>query len=92
MDIRKITAFITVEETTNKNTTEAETTLPVETFPDYPVTYPAIEKTQSGTLYEAESAELKGGAKVATDKPEFSGEGYVTGFGAEGKASVSFDQ
>ena len=80
-----------VEETTNKNTTEAETTLPVETFPDYPVTYPAIEKTQSGTLYEAESAELKGGAKVATDKPEFSGDGYVTGFGAEGKASVSFE-
>ena len=80
-----------VEETTNKNTTEAETTLPVETFPDYPVTYPAIEKTQSGTLYEAESAELKGGAKVATDKPEFSGEGYVTGFGAEGKASVFFE-
>lgn len=80
-----------VEETTNKNTTEATTTLPVETFPDYPVTYPAIEKTQSGTLYEAESAELKGGVTVATDKPEFSGEGYVTGFGAEGKASVAFE-
>lgn len=80
-----------IEKPAAKNTTEAPTTLPVETFPDYPVTYPEIEKTQSGNLYEAEKAELKGGAKVATDKPEFSGEGYVTGFGNEGKASAVFE-
>ena len=80
-----------IEETTAKKTTEAATTLPVETFPDYPVTFPEIEKTQSGNLYEAENAELKGGAKVAADKPEFSGEGYVTGFGNEGKASAVFE-
>ena len=30
---------------------------PVETFPDYPVTYPEIEKKASGNLYEAEKAE-----------------------------------
>ena len=90
-DRKKMTAPVPiVEETTNDQTTEA-TTLPVETFPDYPVTYPEIEKTQSGNLYEAEKAELKGGAKAATDKPEFSGEGYVTGFGSEGKASVAFE-
>ncbi len=80
-----------IEETTNKTTTATSATQPVETFPDYPVTYPEIEKTQSGNLYEAEKAELKGGVKVAADKPEFSGEGYVTGFGNEGKASVAFE-
>ncbi len=87
----KITAPVPIVEETTDKSTEATTTLPVETFPDYPVTYPEIEKTQSGSLYEAEKAELKGGARAATDKPEFSGEGYVTGFGEEGKASVVFD-
>lgn len=88
----KMTASVPiVEETTAKKTTEPTTTVPVETFPDYPVTYPEIEKKTSGNLYEAEKAELKGGAKAATDLPEFSGDGYVTGFGSEGKASVVFE-
>lgn len=80
-----------IEETTAKKTTEPATTVPVETFPDYPVTFPEIEKTQSGNLYEAEKGELKGGAKAAADLPEFSGEGYVTGFGDKGEASVTFE-
>ena len=46
---------------------------------------------QQGNLYEAESGELKGGARVSFDLPEFSGDGYVTGFGNEGKASVAFE-
>ena len=88
----KMTASVPiVEETTANKTTEPTTTVPVETFPDYPVTYPEIEKQTSGNLYEAEKAELKGGAKAATDLPEFSGDGYVTGFGSEGKASVVFE-
>ncbi|MBR0512349.1 MAG: glycoside hydrolase [Ruminococcus sp.] len=87
----KMTASVPiVEETTAKKTTEPTTTLPVETFPDYPVTYPEIEKKASGNLYEAEKAELKG-AKVASDLPEFSGDGYVTAFGKEGKNSVVFE-
>ena len=80
-----------IEEAAPKKTTEAATTLPAETFPDYPVTFPEIEKKESGNLYEAESGELRGGAKAATDLPEFSGEGYVTGFGEKGEASVGFD-
>ena len=48
-----------IEETTAKKTTEPTTTVPVETFPDYPVTFPEIEKTQSGNLYEAEMAMLR---------------------------------
>lgn len=88
----KITAPVPiVEETTAKHTTEPTTTQPVETFPDYPVTYPEIEKKEAGNLYEAEKGELKGGARAATDLPEFSGDGYVTGFGSEGKASVVFE-
>lgn len=80
-----------IEETTGAETTEPTTTVPVETFPDYPVSFPEIEKTDSGNLYEAEKAELKGGASVDFNLPEFSGDGYVTGFGDKGKASVVFD-
>ena len=80
-----------IEKTTAKTTAEPTTTLPVETFPEYPVTFPEIEKKQSGNLYEAEKAQLKGGVKAATDLPEFSGEGYVTGFGDKGEGSVCFE-
>ncbi|MBR6967946.1 MAG: glycoside hydrolase [Ruminococcus sp.] len=88
----KLTASVPIiEETTAKKTTEPTTTEPPPTFPDYPVTYPAIEKKDAGNLYEAEKAQLRGGAKAAVDKPDFSGDGYVTGFGDSGKASVVFE-
>ena len=88
----KITAPVPIiEESASEPTTAATTTAPVETYPDYPVTYPEIEKKESGSLYEAENGEIKGGAKAATDMPDFSGDAYVTGFGNEGKASVVFE-
>ena len=88
----KMTASVPIiVESVSDPTTEPTTTLPVETYPDYPVTYPEIEKQTAGNLYEAENGELKGGARVAFDLPEFSGDGYVTGFGGEVKASVAFD-
>ena len=88
----KMTASVPIiVESVSDPTTEPTTTLPVETYPDYPVTYPEIEKQTAGNLYEAENSELKGGARAAFDLPEFSGDGYVTGFGGEGKASVAFD-
>lgn len=88
----KMTASVPIiVESVSDPTTEPATTLPVETYPDYPVTYPEIEKQTAGNLYEAENGELKGGARAAFDLPEFSGDGYVTGFGGEGKASVAFD-
>lgn len=88
----KMTASVPIiVESVSDPATEPATTLPVETYPDYPVTYPEIEKQTAGNLYEAENGELKGGARAAFDLPEFSGDGYVTGFGGEGKASVAFD-
>ena len=88
----KMTASVPIiVESVSDTATVTTTTLPVETYPDYPVTFPEIEKQTAGNLYEAESGELKGGARVAFDLPEFSGDGYVTGFGSEGKASVVFD-
>ncbi len=88
----KMTASVPIiVEKATESTSEPTTTIPVETFPDYPVTYPEIEKQTAGNLYEAESGELKGGARVSFDLPEFSGDGYVTGFGNEGKASVAFE-
>ncbi len=75
-----------IVESVSDPATEPDTTLPVETYPDYPVTYPEIEKQTAGNLYEAENGELKGGARTAFDLPEFSGDGYVTGFGSEGKS------
>ena len=80
----KMTASVPIiVEKATESTSEPTTTIPVETFPDYPVTYPEIEKQTAGNLYEAESGELKGGARVSFDLPEFSGDGYVTGFGNE---------
>jgi len=88
----KMTASVPIiVESVSDPTTTVTTTVPVETYPDYPVTFPEIEKKESGNLYEAEKGELKGGARAATDMPEFSGDGYVTGFGSEGKASVVFE-
>lgn len=49
---------VPVAETENVTTaTEtAVTTAPAETFPDYPVTYPVIEKKKTGNVYEAEDS------------------------------------
>ena len=88
----KMTASVPIiVESVSDPTTEPATTLPVETYPDYPVTYPEIEKQTAGNLYEAENGELKGGARAAFDLPEFSGDGYVTGFGGKGEGSVCFE-
>ena len=63
---------------------------PTATFPDYPITYPEIEETRAGTLYEAEKAALKGPLVIEYDKENYSGEGYVTGFTGDDSSSVTF--
>ena len=88
---KKITAPVPIIEESKIPTTESVSTMPVETYPDYPVTYPEIEKKQAGNLYEAEKAKLTGSANTAFDLPEFSGDGYVTDFGSNGKSSVVFE-
>lgn len=39
-------------------------TSPPETYPDFPITYPEIEKKSTGDLYEAELARLSDGLKI----------------------------
>lgn len=83
--------IIEIEETSVADeNTEPTVTVPVETFPDYPVSFPEIEQQTAGNLYEAENAELKNGPEIAYDMDEFSGEGYVTGFKDNGSSSVVF--
>ena len=73
-------------------TTTAEvTTEPVSTYPENPVSYPKIEQKESGVLCEAESCELKNGLRIAYDYDVFSGDGYVTGFGSDGRTSLTFN-
>ncbi len=67
------------------------TTEPVATFPDYPVSYPTIEQQDTGNLYEAESCTLGEGLTIAAERTNFSGNGYVTGFGSEGERALSFN-
>ena len=68
----------------------------IETYPDYPVSYPEIEQSETGDLYEAESAVLSEGLKITAenteeDKKSFSGEGFVEGFKKDGLSSVVFN-
>lgn len=87
----------------------------VETYPDYPVSYPEIEQQETGEIYEAEKAELAQGLSVLpenadgensensensgnsessdgeeTENKGYSGDGYVTGFSADGSRTVRF--
>lgn len=88
-----ISAGETVSDGTPDGTGNLEelTTESVATFPDYPVSYPEIEQQDTGNIYEAESCTLGGNLTVASERTNFSGEGYVTGFGNEGKNSLSFN-
>lgn len=70
--------------------TEPVTTEPVESYPEYPITYPEIEQQDTGDLYEAENFVAEG-LNVASDRSNFSGDGYVTGFSAENVNSLGFD-
>lgn len=69
---------------------ESLSTVPVETYPDYPVSYPEIEQQDTGELYEAEDCTLNG-LSTASDRTNFSGDGYVTGFSPDGANSLAFD-
>lgn len=46
------------------------TTIPAETYPDYPVTYPVIEKKRTGNVYEAEDALMTEGLVFDNKIPE----------------------
>lgn len=42
----------------------------VETYPDYPISYPEIEKRKTGDVYEAEDAKLSKGLKIISEPKE----------------------
>lgn len=42
----------------------------VETYPDYPISYPEIEKRKTGDIYEAEDAKLSKGLKIISAPKE----------------------
>ena len=42
----------------------------VETYPDYPISYPIIEKKDTGDVYEAEDAKLSKGLKIVSNPKE----------------------
>lgn len=57
-------------EPTTAVTEAAATTVPAETYPDYPVTYPVIEKKRTGNVYEAEDALMTEGLVFDDTIPE----------------------
>lgn len=67
------------------------TTIPVDSYPDYPVSFPAIEQTDTGDVYEAENSSLSEGLTTSSERTNFSGNGYVTGFSGDGSETVVFD-
>lgn len=42
----------------------------VDTYPDYPISYPEIEKKDMGDIYEAEDAKLSDGLKIVSNPKE----------------------
>ena len=88
----EITASVPIiEEPSTEPETTTEEIIPDATYPDFPVTYPEIEKQATGSVYEAELARLSEGLVQAQDIGGFSGTGYVTGFGGNGDKSAAFD-
>ncbi|MDE6835208.1 MAG: glycoside hydrolase [Ruminococcus sp.] len=80
----------TVTETITESVTEEVTEPPVVTSEEYPISYPEIEHSYAGDIYEAERERLSGNLRPTNEHEGFSGGGYVTGFGTDGKTSLKF--
>lgn len=85
------------EEITKSTEVTSVSTAPPETYPDFPISYPEIEKKSMGDLYEAELAGLSDGLMIESTEndgavtKDFSGDGYVTGFKSDGSSAVVFN-
>lgn len=64
------------------------TALVADSYPDYPVTIPEINQTETGNQYQAEDCSYEG-LTFESERAGFSGEGYITGFSGDVK-SLSF--
>ncbi|HAP78950.1 MAG TPA: glycoside hydrolase, partial [Ruminococcus sp.] len=77
---KKVENADSLSETVTEEVTETETsTLPVETYPEYPVTYPEIKPADTGVKYQSEDCNYEN-FKVDTQISGFEGTGYITGF------------
>ena len=68
-----------VTEISGTETTANKVTTSIETYPEYPVTYPVIQETDTVAKYQAEDINISG----FTEKQQingFDGKGYITGF------------
>ena len=91
---------VPIENVTAEITETTITTITPETFPDFPISYPEIEKKDTGDLYEAEYARLsekliveglENTDEISENNASFSGDGYVTGFSPDGSTNVIFN-
>lgn len=84
-----VTTAETLPEILTEPVTE-EITEPVNIIEETPVSYPEIEHSYAGDLYEAERERLSDGLIPTNERDGYSGGGYVTGFGTSGKTSLKF--
>lgn len=72
---------------------EAVTTVPitVESYPEYTINYPEIVYKETGTFYEAEYADFPDGLLIESEKENFGGSGYITGFSGSESTFVTFN-
>ena len=72
-----------VTETFSETETAVNTnTFPVETYPEYPVTYPEIKPADTGVKYQSEDCKYDK-FKLDAQLSGFEGTGYITGFSGE---------
>lgn len=80
----------TITETVTEPITEIVTEPTTVTFEETPVSYPEIEHSYAGDLYEAERERISNGLIPTNERYGYSGGGYVTGFGTDGQKSFKF--
>ncbi|MDE6677452.1 MAG: glycoside hydrolase [Ruminococcus sp.] len=79
----------TTTEPVSEEVTEP-TTAPPEIIQEMPVSYPEIQHSYAGDIYEAERERLGEGLTPENARYGYSGGGYVTGFGTDGQKSLKF--
>lgn len=84
------TSAETTTEVPSEPSTEEITEPPTEAVQEMPVSYPVIEHSYAGDLYEAERERLGNGLVPTNEHYGYSGGGYVTGFGSDGQTSLKF--
>lgn len=85
-----VTSAETTTEIPTEPPTEEITEPPTEVIQEMPVSYPEIQHSYDGDLYEAERERLTGGLVPTNERYGYSGGGYVTGFGTDGQTALKF--